>query len=321
MKADQISKAAMIGAGTMGAGFGLTFALQGIEARLYDINQAQLDLALKRIEQTFGLMVREGCIENGQAEAAKNLISTHTDLETALEGAPFVLEAVPEKLELKQELFPRLEQASGPEAVLASNTSSLPVSQIARDCARPDLVCGMHWFNPPDLVPLVEVVKGEKTSDATADLVYDLILRLDHVPIRVKKDAPGFIGNRMQLALFREAMHIVNEGIGDPEEVDKAVKHGIGFRWSFLGPLETADLGGLDVWHAVATQLFPNLSDAKQAPEALSALVDKGDLGAKTGRGFYDYSSGGAVNPVEMRDTFFLRQRMLYKKVIGENED
>lgn len=321
MKADQINKAAMVGAGTMGAGFGLTFTLQGIAARLFDINPAQLDLALQRIEQTFGLMVREGCIDAGQAEEAKKLISTHTDLEAALEGAPFVLEAVPEKLELKQELFPRLEQASAPDAILASNTSSLPVSEIVRDCARPDLVCGMHWFNPPDLVPLVEVVKGEKTSDATADLVYDLILRLDHVPIRVKKDVPGFIGNRMQLALFREAMHILNEGIGDPEDLDKAVKHGIGFRWSFLGPLETADLGGLDVWHAVASQLFPNLSDAKEPPAAFSALVEKGDLGVKTGRGFYDYSSSSGKSPVEMRDTFFLRQRMLYKKVVGEADD
>ena len=318
MQADQITNAAMIGAGTMGAGFGLTFALHGIEARLYDISSGQLELAQKRIDQTLKLMVKEGYAQSGQAEEARKIISTHTDLESALDGVGYVLEAVPEKLELKQELFPSLERLSAPGAILASNTSALSISDIAQGCSSPELVCGMHWFNPPELVPVVEVIKGAKTSDATADLVYELIERLDHVPIRVKKEAPGFIGNRMQIALFREAMHILDEGIGDPQDIDRAIKHGLGFRWSFLGPLETADLGGLDVWHAVSSYLFPRISTAQEAPAALTALVEKGHLGVKTGSGFYEYSEESGQSSVQKRDLFFLRQRQLFKQVEGE---
>ena len=317
MQAEQISTATVIGAGTMGAGFGLAFGLAGIEARLYDINPSQFEVAQKRIDNTLGLMVQEGYASREQAEKAKSLISTHTGLESALDGTEFVLEAVPENLELKQKLFPKLEELSGPDSILASNSSALSISAIAQGCKRQELICGMHWFNPPELVPLVEVIKGERTADSTADLVYDLVLRLDHVPIRVKKEAAGFIGNRMQLALFREAMHILEEGIGDPEDIDRAVKYGLGFRWSFLGPLETADLGGLDVWHAVASYLFPRISNTKAAPVTLSGLVEKGELGVKTGSGFYDYSKGAGQTSVEQRDLFFLRQQQLVKQVKG----
>jgi len=317
MKADDIRRAGMIGSGTMGAGFGLSFALAGMEAVLYDLDPRQLELGLDRIDRGLSLMVQEGQVEGRESDRVRSRISTTTDLEEAVRGSQYLLEAVPEVLELKKDLFPKLEGYAAPRTILASNTSALSITQIASACRRPDLVCGMHWFNPPELVPLVEVIPGRKTSPKTARTVYDLALKLDHVPIMVKKEAPGFVGNRMQLALFREAMHILEEGIAGPEEIDKAVKHSVGLRWSLLGPVEIADLGGLDTWGYVAEYLFPFLADNHQAPKVLTDLVSRGKLGVKTGEGFYSYSQEAGQEAVRRRDLYFLRQRRLVEEIKG----
>ncbi len=315
MKAQDIHDVALIGAGTMGAGFGLCFALAGCRARLYDISQDQLKLGLNRIKNALNLFVAEGLVSAEEARTALPRISTTTDLEQALKGAQFVLEAVPEKLELKRKLFPQMESLTAKDTVLASNTSALSITAISEGCKRPELICGMHWFNPPEMVPLVEIIRGEKTSDDTATLVYALAKRLDHEPIMVNKEAPGFVGNRLQLALFREALHILREGIADPRDVDKAVKYGIGFRWSWQGPAETADLGGLDVWNAVASYLFPKLSNMAETPEFFQEMIQAGKLGVKNGQGFYDYDPEAGLEAVRKRDLYFLRQRKIAKQV------
>lgn len=315
MKVEDIQEVALIGAGTMGAGFGLCFALAGCRARLYDINPDQLKTGLTRIENALQLFVAEGVVTPKEAEAALPRVSTTTELDQALEGVQFVLEAVPEVMELKQKLFPEMEALVGKNTVLASNTSALSISKISSVCKHPENICGMHWFNPPELVPLVEVIKGEKTSDETATLVYELIKKLDHEPIMVKKEAPGFVGNRMQIALFREALHILEEGIADPRDVDKALKYGIGFRWSWQGPAETADLGGLDVWNAVSTYLFPRLSNMTETPDSFRKMIEEGKLGVKNGRGFYDYDSQAGLEAVRKRDLYFIRQRKAAKGV------
>ncbi len=315
MRVDDIRDVALIGAGTMGAGFGLCFALAGCRARLYDISPDQLQTGLTRIENALKLFISEGVVTMEQAEAALPRISTSTVLKDALDGVQFVLEAVPEKMELKQQLFPEMEALVGPETVLASNTSALSISAIADSCQRPERICGMHWFNPPEMVPLVEIIKGDKTSEETAALVYELTEKLDHEPIMVKKEAPGFVGNRMQLALFREAMNIIGEGIADPRDVDKAVKHGLGFRWSWQGPVETADLGGLDTWNLVATYLFPRLSNMTETPGFFKEMIEAGKLGVKNGRGFYDYDEKAGLEAVRKRDLYFIRQRKAAKEV------
>lgn len=315
MEAQDIKKVAVIGAGTMGAGLALSFAQAGLETRLFDISREQMEIGLERMEKALELFRQEGVLTPSQAEKIPTLVSCLSDRAAALEGVDFVLEAVPEDLELKQRLFSEMEREVAPDTVLASNTSALYITQIAARCRRPELVCGMHWWNPPELVPLVEVIKGQKTSPATARLVYELCQRVDRVPIMVKKEVPGFVGNRMQLALFREALHIVEQGVADPQDVDRAVKYALGFRWSFIGPLETADLGNLDTWNRVANYLFPLLADSKQAPARLGELVAQGHLGVQTGKGFYEYSPQEAADLVRRRDQYFLRERRLVKQV------
>ena len=315
MKVDHIHRTGMIGSGTMGAGFGLSFALAGIEAVLYDIEPGQLELGLARIDKALGLMIAEGLVEGRESDRILSRITATTDLGEAVAGSQFLLEAVPEVLELKKELFPRMEELGAPGTILASNTSALSITRIGSACRSPELVCGMHWFNPPELVPLVEVIPGEMTAPETAKAVFDLILKLDHVPIMVKKEAPGFVGNRLQLALFREAMHILEEGIAGPEEIDQAVKHSLGLRWSLLGPMRIADLGGLDTWGYVAEYLFPFLSNTPDPPQALTDLVGQGKLGVKTGQGFYTYSQDAGDEAVRQRDLYFLRQRRLVEDI------
>ena len=315
MKADDISDVALIGAGTMGAGFGLCFALAGCRARLYDINPKQLGAGLARIENALKLFVSEGVVTSQEAAAVLPRISTSTSLPETLNGVQFVLEAVPEKIELKQDLFPKMEALVGPRTILASNTSALSISAIAGVCQRPELICGMHWFNPPELVPLVEVIKGQKTSEETVNLVYDLVKRLDHEPIIVQKEIPGFVGNRMQMALFREALNIMAEGVAGPEDVDKALKYALGFRWSWQGPAETADLGGLDIWNAVSTYLFPRISNMTETPEFFKKMIEAGKLGIKNGRGFYDYDEKAGLEAVRKRDLYFIRQRKMAQRV------
>ncbi len=315
MKVNDIKKIAIIGAGTMGAGFGVCFARAGLETRLFDVSADQLAVGMDRIKKVIAMYLAEGLITPEQAESMPSLISTYTDRAQALEGVQFVLEAIPEDLALKQRVFAEMEDEVAPDTILASNTSALYVTEIARDCIRPELVCGMHWWNPPEFVPLVEVIKGEKTSEETARLVYELAEAADRVPIMVNKEAPGFVGNRMQLALFREAIHIVEQGIASPEDVDRAVKSALGFRWAFIGPIETADLGNLDTWNRVSNYLFPFLADNKEAPAQLKELAEAGHLGVQSGKGFYTYSPEDAAEAVRKRDLYFLRSRQLAKEV------
>lgn len=315
MKLDEIKKAAVIGAGTMGSGMGLCFAQAGYDVILYDISNEDLKRALKRIDNSQEVLIREGIIEPSQAERAKDRISITTDLDKALDDTQFVLEAVPEILDLKKQLFKDLERLSGSETILASNTSGLSITEIASVCDKPERIAGFHWVNPPELVPLVEVIRGEKTSDETIDLIYDLSLTLGKMPVRINKEAPGIGLNRLQFAVLREAFHMVAEGIVSAEDLDRIMKYGLGFRYPWIGPMETADLGGLDVFYNISTYLFNELSDAKTPPESFKNLVDQGHLGIKTGRGFYEYAPDARDEILRKRDLYFIRQWKLINEV------
>jgi len=312
---NDVKRVAVIGAGTMGAGIALSFARGRFDVTLYDVNSRQIDLGLQRIDKSLSLFTAEGLIEAEQAGLAKRRIVPTTDFVEALRGAQFAIEVVPEDLGLKQALWLEMEKAVGAEVVLTSNTSGLSITAIASVCEIQERVAGMHWFNPPELVPLVEVIKGQKTAQTTADMVYDLVKRLGKTPIMVEKDISGFVGNRLQYALLREALHLVETGAASPRDVDTAVKAGIGFRWSWLGPLETADLGGLDIFHAVSSYLFKDLADDQKPQAFFTELIKSGRLGAKNGSGFYTYAPQDKDEILSRRDRYFARQQQL----IAEN--
>lgn len=253
---------AVLGAGIMGAGIARVFASAGHEVRVFDVRPE----AAARAAESAGA-------------------SAHESVESAVDGATVVLEAAPERLELKRELIAQIETANG-TAIIASNTSSIAPDALAagmQDAAR--LVIA-HFFNPADTVPLVEVVPGPATPQATVDRMVALLEGCGKTAVPLAQQVEGFIANRLQAALYREAMHLVELGIATPEQVDATVTAGLGPRWALAGPFEVMDLGGLDVWTSVTDGIFPSLGDASAAPDMLRERVERGELGAKTGAGF-----------------------------------
>jgi 3-hydroxybutyryl-CoA dehydrogenase len=313
MKLEDIRKTSMIGAGTMGPGMGMCFAQAGLDVIIYDTRKEQLEAAIERIENSHKILVCEGVMTDSAVSKSRRRISTTSDFKTALEGVQFVLEAVPESLDLKQQVFKELESLCPSDTILASNTSGLSISKIASVCDHPERIVGFHWVHPAELVPLVEVIRGERTSDETARLTYALGEKLGKKPVMIQREAPGIGLNRLQFAVLREAFHMVETDIVSPEDLDKIMKYGLGFRYSWLGPLETADLGGLDVFQSIASYLFSELSAAQKPPEFLDRLVENNHLGIKTGRGFYEYEEGSRDKILGRRDLYFIRQWKLIR--------
>lgn len=255
----------------MGAGMATVFARGGCTVCLTARREASLEAARRRAE----------AIEPSAAEA----IAMTTSTEEALTGAELVIETVTEELEPKRRLLALAEAVAAPAAILVSNTSSLSLTELARPLVRPERFAGLHWFNPPELVELVEVVGTDDTDPAVLGQLRDWMEELGKAPVVVARDLPGFVGNRLQYALIREAYALVEAGVCTPEDVDRVLTHGLGARWAAVGPFQTLDLAGLDVHLATAENLFPELSNATEPPERLRRLVAKGSLGCKSGRG------------------------------------
>ena len=290
MQLGDLRTVAIVGMGTMGRGIAQCLAAAGYAVRGHEVDTAARTRALPIIESIQTTLVDAQMLSRKQADAALERIRLFADLEPCVAGAHLVIEAIPEALDLKTELFARLDALCEPEAVLASNTSGLSITRLASATRRPDKVAGFHWWNPAHLMPLIEVTRGERTSDETAELLLALSRRLGKRPILVRRDVPGFVGNRLQFAVLREALHLVQEGVASPEDVDTAMKAGPGLRYAFLGPLETADLGGLDVFASISSYLFAELAADAKPPECLTGRVADGKLGVKSAAGFYPYA-------------------------------
>ena len=228
------------------------------------------------------------------------IYTTH-DL-TELAQVDLISESIAENLEVKQDIFRKLDEICDAKTVFTTNTSGLSISQIATAVSHPERFVGMHYFNPPQIVPALEIIKGEATSDATCEVLIDLAKKMKKQPILVQKDVPGFVASRLQFAVVREALHLVEEGIASPADIDAVMKHGLGLRWALLGPLEIADLGGLDIFNTVGSYVAKSMSNATDSPKVLQDLVAAGKLGAKTGSGFYDYPPGKASALIAERD-------------------
>lgn len=280
----------VVGAGLMGHGIGQIFAARGHPVRLHDTYQDTLSTAKDRVRANLEKMAAGGVEIGDDIGAILERIQTTLDLATACEGSGFVFEAVYENLELKQEIFARLDHLCPPETILCSNTSVMSITELAAKARNRARIIGTHFWNPPYLIPLVEVVRAEESADWCLEATYDLLAAVGKYPVHVHKDVPGFVGNRLQHALWREAFAIIDEGICDPATVDDVIRTGFGLRLPILGPVETADMVGLDLTLAIHDYILKHLNAAPTPSTTLQARVEAGKLGFKTGSGFLEWT-------------------------------
>lgn len=302
----------------MGHGIAQVLALAGHEVRLYDPQPEVHDKARQAIAKSLALWVEMGLYDSEQTATSLDRISHHTDLAEACRGAGLIMESVPEDMELKRRLYVSLEELAPPETIICTNTSALSISELARDLKYPSRFVGTHFWNPAQVMPCVEIIKGERTSPEIFEQVVEIMREAGKEPVRVQKDLPGFLGNRMQHALQREAMSLVEQGVASAEDVDRVVHHSFGLRLALMGPMERADLGGLDTTLKVQNYLLPFLDDRTTASPMLEKLVADGRLGAKTGAGFFEWPPEKTARAVAQRDRALLSIIQL-KRALSES--
>jgi len=295
-------RAAVIGAGTMGPGIAQAFAQGGFEVWLVDVQEGILQRALAQIKTNLSLFEDQRMISSWEKESILSRIKVSTDPTEGIRDAEFVTEAVSESLAVKRKVFKTLDKLTPATAILASNTSGLSITSIATVTKRPERVIGANWWNPAHIIPLVEIMRGRKTSEETVMKTKSILLSIGKKPITVLKPILGFIGNRLQMALFREALNILERGVASVEDIDTAVSYGPGFRYPVLGPFRVSDYGGLDVFYHLSQELFKDLDHSRNPSPALKRLVAKNQVGIKTGKGFFDYNGLNEVELVKERD-------------------
>ena len=281
-----MEKIAVIGAGLMGHGIAQVFAVKGYEVAIHD----PFPEVLASVPEKICANLRSLDLDESNAER----ISLHDTLKTAVEKADIVLEAAPENLALKQDIFEQMSTMTRACCILASNTSVIPIGEIAARADNPGRILGTHWWNPPYLIPLVEVIQAACTESVYVERCIDLLRRIGKVAVHVMRDVPGFVGNRLQHALWREAISIVEAGICDAETVDLVVKNSFGMRLPVLGPLENADLVGLDLTLAIHNVIFRHLEASPNPSPLLERYTNEQRLGMKTGRGFMEWTPESA---------------------------
>lgn len=298
VSAASIRRITVAGAGTMGYSIAEIFARKGYEVTLWNHRWPALDRAKTLIAP----------------EVADSIDYSASD--HAFEDADLIVESIVEDIDAKLAFYHQASPLARPDAIIATNTSGLSINKLATAVTGPQRFLGMHWFNPPTLIPLIEIIKNDATDPAVARTIYDLALAIGKKPAIVEKDVPGFAANRIQLAVVREVCSMVSKGIISPEGADAVMKYGLGFRWSCLGPLETLDFGGIDVFEHVSEYLMPDLEDSHEVPALLKQHYEAGELGVKTGKGFYDYSGDKARQATAERDR---KLRAVHDALYGED--
>ncbi len=284
-----IRQISVIGSGTMGRGIAYLSAVAGYETVIHDVDAVALDAAKVSIESTLRKSVERGSLDEPAAHAALDRIQLIPDLEPAVRTSDLIIEAVPENYDLKQSLFAQVDVFCAAEAILASNTSSIYITRLATNVERRDRFAGMHFFNPPHVMKLIEIVRGERTSDATVAEVRAVAETMGKEPI-VVLDSPGFATSRLGVAIGLEAIRMLEEGVASAEDIDRAMELGYNHP---MGPLRLTDLVGLDVRLGIAEYLASTLGPRFDPPRLLRAMVEEGKLGRKTGQGFYKWSDEG----------------------------
>ncbi len=308
-------KIGIAGAGTMSSSMALIFVKNGFDTIIHVRSLASAERAENSIRTSLSSDIASGAMTEEDAEDLISQIKFSMD-PVCFHDRDLIVESIAEDLAVKQDYWEKISKLVPDSCVLATNTSGLSINAIADRIQGKHRFLGMHWFNPPHLVPLIEIIRGDETDDASTELVRQVALQLNKKPVLCKKDAPGFIANRIQYAILRECMEIVERGIADPKAVDDAMKYGLGFRYACLGPFEVADLGGLDIFYHIGEYLNPDLSTADKPQKLISDCYHNGDYGVKTGKGFYDYSNGRDKEVIQKRDALFQK---LYEALYRES--
>ncbi|MGI6117693.1 MAG: 3-hydroxyacyl-CoA dehydrogenase family protein [Bilifractor sp.] len=294
-----VRKIGIAGAGTMGYSMADIFAANDYEVVLWNHREPKLERARQMI-----------------SESSRDRILYTTSMEK-LSSCDLIVENVAENLKIKTDFYDRLSEIVSDETVIATNTSGLSINTLSEHVKHRERFLGMHWFNPPTLILLIEIIKNDETSDEAAQCVRDVALHIGKKPVIVNRDVYGFAANRLQMAVIREALSLVRDGVVSREGIDDVMKYGLGFRWACIGPLETMDFGGLDIFYHISEYLCPDLEDSHDVPELLREHFNKGEFGVKSGRGFYDYSGGKDAAATRERDE---KLRKVYQALYGPDE-
>lgn len=290
----------VVGTGLMGVGIATQSALHGYRTIVHDVDSARLASVAPKAQAVLDELIDAGRIDPAAKEAALARIETHAQLD-AMASAQFVIEAIPEVLELKHRLYESLAPLLADDAILASNTSGFPPDRLATPLRARERFLIAHFWNPPHMIPLVEVVPGTATAPEVTQRTAELMSAIGMEPVVLAKAIPGFVGNRLQFAVLREALNIVRSGAASPETVDRVMKASLGRRWGVIGPLEGADLGGLDTFLDIATHLMPELAKDEGVLDLLRAQVDAGRVGVRSGAGFYEWDDAHLARVSEGR--------------------
>jgi 3-hydroxybutyryl-CoA dehydrogenase len=309
----KINNIIVAGSGTMGYSIAEILAEFGYSVSLYDISGEALDKARMYIQiNRESLNKNKSQIENNES-MSKDIIFTNN--KDCFKDGDLVIECIVENLDIKGKFYEEICELAKSHTILATNTSGLSINEIAKSVSNPERFIGMHWFNPPVLVPLIEIIKGTKTSDEVAKAIYDLSTAINKHPVIVKKDVPGFVGNRIQFAILREALALIEDDVVDADGIDDIMKYGLGFRYACAGPLEIADFGGLGTFYHISEYLMKDLASDSGVPSLLADLYVNGYFGVKTGKGFHDYSEGKDKAAIEKRNVNFAKlYNALYSK-------
>ena len=280
----------VVGTGLMGVGIATQAALHGYRTIVHDVDPARLASVAPKAQAVLDELIDAGRIDDAAKQAALARIETHAQLDVIAQ-ARFVIEAIPEVLELKHRLYATLTGLLADDAILASNTSGFPPDQLATPLRAKQRFVIAHFWNPPHMIPLVEVVPGSATTPEVVQQTAELMSAIGMEPVVLAKAIPGFVGNRLQFAVLREALHIVRSGAATPEVVDRVMKASLGRRWGIVGPFEGADMGGLDTFVDIASHLMPQLAKDEDVIDLLRAQVDAGRVGVRSGAGFHDWDA------------------------------
>lgn len=314
-----MKKITIIGTGVMGHGIGQLYAQHGCEVTLYDLNDEALNNARSMITDSLSAMISKEIISEEDMKETMAHLSYTTDLKKAVDGAEMVVEVVPEILSLKLDTYRAIEALVSEKTVIASNTSAIPLTELTQGALHPERFIITHYFAPAQIIPLVEIIQMDGVTDPKLLKEVEVFLKMcGKSPIILKKEVPGFIANRMQMALMREAFWLYENGIASAEDIDTVIKDSLGFRYVFLGPLEGQDIAGIGTTYNVGLKLFPVLDDTKVPHAFLKEMMDNNTVGIRSNKGFYEYTEESGKEKIRKRNDNFLEVFKLRNKQLGK---